>query len=362
MTAAAPARAYLNPLGFVYGPAAAAAISAGDALPVACSGIAFTCGEILRRDHHGTISQETVSARELVQSSPDPELSALIARTCGPRAPFQLGGTKLSFDHPKVMGVVNVTPDSFSGDGVAGNPEVAIAHGRHQIEASADLIDIGGESTRPGAAYVDPEEECDRVLPVISALKDLGVPISVDTRRAKVMTAAISAGATIINDVSALSGDPDSLSAAAASGAAVILNHMRGTPQDMQDDPIYTDVLLDVFDELEQRIEASMAAGIPRERLIVDPGLGFGKSLEHNLRLMANLALFQGLGCPVLIGASRKSFIGAISGSLKPESRLPGSLAAALGAVRRGANMVRVHDVAATRQAMDVSIAVDGRN
>ena len=192
------------------------------------------------------------------------------------------------------------------------------------------------------------------MVPVVEALGDLGVPLSIDTRRALVMTDAVRAGATIINDVSALTGDPDALAAAAASGAAVVLNHMQGTPATMQNDPRYRDVLLDVYDYLSERIDAAIGAGIVRDRLIVDPGIGFGKSARHNLGLLRGLAMLHGLGCPVLVGVSRKSFIGAIAGDVAPEQRLPGSLAALLAAVSHGANILRVHDIAETRQALAI--------
>ena len=359
MKMAAGDRVYLIPQGLISGQPAAEAIGAGEALPLTSTGLAFARCEIRRREDGGSVSSRTVAAPDLFEKSSDSDLSAPLARLTGAREPVSLGDATLSFDRPLVMAIVNVTPDSFSGDGLAGDIPAAIACGHRQISEGADLIDVGGESTRPGAAHVDPSEECSRVLPVISALKDQGVPISVDTRRANVMTAAVHAGATIINDVSALCGDPDSLRAAAGSGVSVVLNHMRGTPENMQDHPVYKDVVLDVYDELEVRVDASIAAGICRERLIIDPGFGFGKTVDHNLLLLSNLSLFQGLGCPVLIGASRKSFIGAIASGAVPTDRLPGSLAAALVAVRQGANIVRVHDVAATRQALDVLAAVD---
>ncbi|HIF09288.1 MAG TPA: dihydropteroate synthase [Sneathiellales bacterium] len=346
----------------ISGTLAADAIKSGHALPFVSSGLAFTQCEIIRRVQGETLCREFLTARDMASGSRRDELSELIVRVTTERPPLRLSAATLLFDRPLVMGIVNVTPDSFSGDGLAGDVTAAIARGRQHVEEGADVLDIGGESTRPGADFVDPDEECDRILPVISALKDLGVPISVDTRRAKVMTVATAAGATIINDVSALTGDPHSLDVAAAAGAAVVLNHMRGSPRDMQDNPHYADVVLDVYDELAARIEAAVAAGISREHLIVDPGLGFGKTAAHNFQLLSSLALYQGLGCPVLIGASRKSFLGAISGGGTPAERLPGSLSAAIAAVQQGANIVRVHDVAPTRQALKTLSAIDGGN
>jgi len=347
--AAAKSSVYLKPCGMISGTLAADAIKSGHALPFVSSGLAFTQCEIIRRVQGETLCREFLTARDMASGSRRDELSELIVRVTTERPPLRLSAATLLFDRPLVMGIVNVTPDSFSGDGLAGDVTAAIARGRQHVEEGADVLDIGGESTRPGADFVDPDEECDRILPVISALKDLGVPISVDTRRAKVMTVATAAGATIINDVSALTGDPHSLDVAAAAGA-------------MQDNPHYADVVLDVYDELAARIEAAVAAGISREHLIVDPGLGFGKTAAHNFQLLSSLALYQGLGCPLLIGASRKSFLGAISGGGTPAERLPGSLSAAIAAVQQGANIVRVHDVAPTRQALKTLSAIDGGN
>jgi dihydropteroate synthase len=257
-----------------------------------------------------------------------------------------------------IMGIINVTPDSFSDGGHFLAKEAAITEGGKLVEAGADCLDVGGVSTRPGAAPVALEEELNRVLPVIEGLKNLGVPLSIDTRSAVVMAEATRAGARIINDVSALTSEEASLAAAGASGAAVVLMHARGDPRTMQDNPVYGDVLLDVYDYLEGRIEAAMAAGIPRNRLVVDPGIGFGKNLEHNLALLSGLSLFHGLGVPVLLGASRKSFIGRLSGESNPAARLPGSLAAGLQAITQGVQILRVHDVGEMVQARKVFCAI----
>jgi dihydropteroate synthase len=252
------------------------------------------------------------------------------------------------------MGIVNVTPNSFSDGGRYLDSGAAIAHALQLESEGADILDIGGESTRPGAQQVDTEEECRRVLPVIAAIASRArIPVSIDTRKAGVMLRAADAGARIINDVSALTHDPGSLAAAAKTGLPVILMHAQGDPRTMQDDPRYDDVVLDVYDWLEARIAVCEQAGIPRERLIVDPGIGFGKTLAHNLSLLAGLSTFHGLGCPVLLGASRKTFIGKLLG-VPPGERLPGSLAAALIGADQGVQIVRVHDVAATRQALAV--------
>ncbi len=261
----------------------------------------------------------------------------------------------LSLDRPRLMGIVNVTPDSFSDGGLHSTTQAAIEHAYRLEEEGADILDIGGESTRPGAEPVSVEQELARVVPVVEALAGkTRALISVDTRHAAVMKAAAEAGADMINDVAALTHEPAALEAAAASGLAVVLMHAQGDPRTMQDDPRYDDVLTDVFDYLEARIEACIRAGIPRTRLIVDPGIGFGKTVEHNLELMAGLSLFQGLGVPVVLGASRKSFIGKLSGETVAAERTMGSIGAALAAVGQGAQILRVHDVKATRQALTV--------
>jgi dihydropteroate synthase len=252
------------------------------------------------------------------------------------------------------MGVVNVTPDSFSDGGRYDTTDAAIEHALQLEAEGSDLLDIGGESTRPGADPVHLEEECRRVLPVIAALaRRSRARLSVDTRKAEVMRRAAGEGAHIINDVSALTHDPRSLSTAAELGLPVILMHALGDPRTMQDKPAYNDVVLDVYDMLEARIEACERAGIARARLVVDPGIGFGKTLAHNLALLGSLSVFHGLGCGVMLGASRKSFIGKLTGA-EAGDRLPGSLAAALLGAAQGVQILRVHDVAATRQALAV--------
>jgi len=250
------------------------------------------------------------------------------------------------------MGVLNVTPDSFSDGGAFLDPESAITRGRALLEAGADIVDIGGESTRPGAEPVAPAEELRRVLPAVRAFAEAGALVSIDTRHAQVMEAALVAGARIVNDVTALTGDPASPDVVRRSGAAVVLMHMGGDPRTMQTDPRYDDVMLDVLDYLEARIAACEAAGIARERIAVDPGIGFGKTLAHNLVLLARLGAFHALGTAVLVGASRKSFIAEAGGGEPPDARLPGSLAAALWAAGQGVKLLRVHDVAGTRQAL----------
>ncbi|WP_420346935.1 dihydropteroate synthase [Pelagibius sp.] len=275
---------------------------------------------------------------------------ALLERLSRPRPP--LAG--LSLDRPRIMGILNVTPDSFSDGGDRVDPEVAVRDGLAMLQQGADIVDVGGESTRPGAKPVSLQEERARVLPVVRALAGAGACVSIDTRHAAIMREAVAAGARIINDVTALSGDPDALSAAAEAGVPVVLMHMQGDPQSMQQAPRYDHVALDIYDYLAARLEACTAAGIAADQVVVDPGIGFGKTVTHNLQLLEQIALFQGLGCPVLLGASRKSFIGKLSRGEPAKARLPGSLAAVLFALQRGVQLLRVHDVAETRQAIDV--------
>mgnify|MGYP005820971901 CR=1 FL=1 len=268
-------------------------------------------------------------------------------------------GKRLDLSRPAVMGVLNLTPDSFSGDGLGRNPDAACAHALALQAAGAAAIDIGGESTRPGAAQVSVHEELARVLPVIERLApQLAVPISIDTRHAEVMRAAVAAGAGLINDVAALR-ERGALEVVAALGVPVILMHMQGEPGTMQQAPHYDDVVAEVVAFLEQRVAACLDAGIPRERLLLDPGFGFGKSTAHNLALLRGLPALGRMGLPVAAGLSRKSMIGAITGA-PVEQRLGGSIALALLAAERGARLLRVHDVAATVQALAILDAVGG--
>jgi dihydropteroate synthase len=272
------------------------------------------------------------------------------------------GLAQLPLDPPIVMGIVNATPDSFSDGGAYIDPGRAVAHAKAMIDAGARIVDVGGESTRPGAQAIPVDEEIRRAVPVIAGLRAYaeasGALISVDTRNAATMAAALDAGAGLLNDVSALTHDPESMRVAARSGASVILMHMQGAPETMQREPRYDDVALDVYDYLESRIAACRDAGIAPERIVVDPGIGFGKTVAHNLALLSHLSLFHGLGVKLLVGASRKGFIGKLSADEPPMERLPGSLAAALAAVGQGAQIVRVHDVAETIQALKIARAV----
>lgn len=271
-------------------------------------------------------------------------------RICAPR-PILRG---LPSDRPLVMGIVNITPDSFSDGGVAFAPEAALARARALVASGADLLDIGGESTRPGAEDVPVAEEITRTAPVIAAIRAVGIatPISIDTRKARVAEAALAAGADMVNDVSALEHDPDMAALVARAGVPVCLMHAQGPPQTMQRDPRYDDVLLDVFDYLGARMDFALSQGIAPERVIVDPGIGFGKTLRHNLTLLQGLSLYQTLGAAVLLGASRKKFIGTLSAVETAAARMPGSVAVALHAAAQGAQIIRVHDVSETVQAL----------
>ena len=255
---------------------------------------------------------------------------------------------------PLLMGVVNASPDSFyDGDASLGRQSV-IARAHSLIEEGADIIDIGGESTRPGSKPISVSEEIDRVISVIENVRGFGVPISIDTSKSSVMQAALAAGASIINDISALTGDPKSLNIAVKSRVPVILMHMRGTPLTMQKNPKYDNPLLDVYDYLQWRISLCTKAGILPENLIVDPGIGFGKNDEQNLSILRRVSLFHSLGLPVMLGVSRKSMIGNLSGGEPADKRLPGSLATALFAAAEGIQFLRVHDVSETKQALRI--------
>ena len=265
----------------------------------------------------------------------------------------------LSLERPLVMGIVNVTPDSFSDGGDRYEAEAAIAAGREMLAQGADLLDIGGESTRPGAEPVGGEEELARVLPVIQALAEGGAVISIDSRHAAVVRAAVEAGARIVNDVTALTGDPEALATVAELQVPVILMHMQGEPRTMQADPRYADVVREVGDYLVERAAACEAAGVRRQDICLDPGIGFGKTVEHNLSLLRHLDELAARGYPLLLGASRKAFIGKLSRGEAPKERVAGSVAVALAAAERGAAILRVHDVAETAQALTLWQAIE---
>ncbi|HEX6843461.1 MAG TPA: dihydropteroate synthase [Stellaceae bacterium] len=350
----APQHIWLRPAGLMSGAAAEAAIAAGMALPLVAAGLAFPLVEVLGRRADESVATLLMPVAALRQRPASgvaglaERIDQQLERLTAPR-PAWAG---LSLARPLVMGIVNVTPDSFSDGGDFLAAEQAIRHGRALLDEGADILDIGGESTRPGATPVPPEEELRRVEPVVRALAAAGAVVSIDTRHAPVMAAALAAGARVINDVSALAGEPESIGIAARAQAPVVLMHMPGDPRTMQDDPRYTLASLDVLEYLAGRVAACVAAGIPRERIVVDPGIGFGKRSAHNLEIMARLALFHALGCGVMLGLSRKGLIGSVGGAVAPKERMPGSVAGALYGVSQGVQIVRVHDVAATRQAL----------
>jgi len=265
---------------------------------------------------------------------------------------LHMGRFRLAATSPLVMGVVNVTPDSFSDGGRFFDRNSALSHARRLIEDGADIVDVGGESSRPGALPVSEEEELERILPVLRGLEGIEKPISVDTRRPAVMREALKAGASMINDIDALTA-PGALEAVAASDCAVCLMHKKGEPATMQREPHYDDVVREILDFLKSRLDACERAGIARERIVIDPGFGFGKTLEHNLTLLRNLSKLAGLGTPVLVGWSRKSSLGRITGRPAGE-RLPASLAMALLSLQAGATILRVHDVKETRDVIEV--------
>ena len=267
----------------------------------------------------------------------------------------------LDMSAPRLMGILNVTPDSFSDGGQFEAPQAALDRALVMQAEGAQIIDIGGESTRPGATEVAIAAEIDRTAPVIAAIRaQSGVPISIDTRKSAVGQAAVSAGATMINDVAAFTFDPALADVAATAGVPVCVMHAQGSPENMQDDPAYEDVLLDVYDFLSARVDAAVAAGIARNQIVIDPGIGFGKTVAHNLILLRGIALFHSLGCPILLGASRKRFISVIGGGQTAHDRVSGSVAVALFAARRGVQILRVHDIFATKQALDLEWAIGG--
>ncbi|MGH1466892.1 MAG: dihydropteroate synthase [Cognatishimia sp.] len=265
----------------------------------------------------------------------------------------------LSMQQPQTMGILNVTPDSFSDGGQHNAPKAAIARSREMVRQGATLIDVGGESTRPGSNLVAIEDEIARTAPVIEAVAAAAIaPISIDTRKAPVAKAALAAGAGLINDVAGFTYDADLAPLAAAKAVPVCVMHAQGDPATMQDDPRYDDVLLDVYDFLEAQVGYLTGLGIPRGQIVVDPGIGFGKTTTHNLAILARLSLFHALGCPILLGASRKRFIGTIGDAAEAAARMPGSLAVALAGVAQGVQFLRVHDVAETTQALRLWQAV----
>ncbi|GAV31735.1 dihydropteroate synthase and related enzymes [Coriobacteriaceae bacterium EMTCatB1] len=273
---------------------------------------------------------------------------------------WQCGRYPLSLERPLVMGIVNVTPDSFSDGGEHATADAAVEHGLRLVREGADILDVGGESTRPGSDEVPPDVESARVLPVVERLaREAGVPVSIDTRHAEVAHAALASGASIVNDVAGFR-DSAMVEVAAASDAGLVVMHMLGEPKSMQANPRYDDVVVEVRAFLERQATALVAAGVAPERICVDPGIGFGKTLDHNLALLRALSELASLGYPVLVGASRKRMIGDLTGEPEPKRRLGGSVAVALWAAAHGASIVRVHDVRETKQALTVWGALEG--
>ena len=295
----------------------------------------FTHAEVLSRNRSGRV----IPAADIP--------AGVLSRLTGPRA--DIAG--LSMEHPRLMGILNVTPDSFSDGGRFLHKDAALAQAGAM--GSADMLDIGGESTRPGSAPVSVAEEIARTAPVIAALRQsfAGV-ISIDTRKSEVARAALESGATMLNDVSAMEYDAGMAPLAAERDVPICLMHAQGTPETMQADPQYDNVLLDVYDALAGWVDRAVAAGIDRSRIVIDPGIGFGKTMQHNLTLLAGLSLFHGLGCPILLGVSRKRFIGTLGNAPDADDRMPGSIAVALAGVAQGVQILRVHDISQTRQAL----------
>lgn len=338
-------KTYLRPLGLVFGADARAQIAAGEA--GALGGMAhtgFTQVEVARRGG----GRVTRYVSHYAQARDMPQVAAITAA----RPDF----AGLSLQSCRIMGVVNVTPDSFSDGGKLKNAGAAVAHGRRLAQEGADILDVGGESTRPGSDEVPADEEFSRIIPVIEGLAASHL-VSADTRKAKVMEAALRAGAKIINDVSALGHDPRSAAVIATANSPVVLMHALGEPKTMQLNPRYEDVLLDVYDGLEEKIAMAERAGIARANICVDPGIGFGKTFRHNLQLLAGLTMFHGLGVGLLVGLSRKGFVGAVTGENAAARRVHGSVGGALHAAMMGAHILRVHDVVETRQALQLFTA-----
>lgn len=339
-------RLYHRPVDLLEGDASSRALDAATALPLAGGNICFQNVEVTDRSGRNDL----VPVSDWSKSFPD-----MSARMTSSRAAIAGLPTNRSI----VMAILNLTPDSFSDGGDLDREVDLMERARKTAEEGADIWDVGGESTRPGSEAVPVEEELERVLPAIRALAEQNsLPVSIDSRKPEVFREAIGAGARLINDVSALTWSNRSLEVAAGTHAPIVLMHAQGDPKTMQDAPRYDNVLLDVYDWLEERIEACELSGIDRSRLVIDPGIGFGKTLEHNLAILGGLTVFHGLGCPVLLGASRKSFIHKLHPSSGPKDRIGGSLAAVLAGRAQGVQMFRVHDVHQTGEALRVAEAV----
>lgn len=337
---------YVRPSGLVYGQDASLAIESGAGLPLAGGPVCWTMA-LVSEDRGASWTPRKVAA---LKASRDRDVAGWVTRLSAPRQPV----AGLAMDSCHIMGIVNTTPDSFSDGGVNAEAGKAIESARAMAAEGAVLLDVGGESTRPGSDPVDEAEEWRRIEPVITSLVADGLKVSCDTRKAAIMQWVTRAGVAMINDVSALTYDADALSATASSGLPVCLMHAQGDPKTMQQNPEYDNVVLDVFDWLEKRVETVAASGISRDLIVADPGIGFGKTFAHNLELIAGLTMFHGLAVPVMLGASRKGFIGSVTGEKVAANRQTGSATAALLGAMSGVQFVRVHDVPATRHALSV--------
>jgi len=339
---------HLLPVGLERGPLAGDLVNAGRALLLAGGPIAFQALDMVVRGRDAVLVQR-VAVPEIGRIALA-DLETRIDRLTRPRHSFAAINPS---DGPHLMGIVNTTPDSFSDGSDNLDPQVAIAHGRRLREEGASILDVGGESTRPGSEPVPIEVEIARTEPVVRGLA-AQAPVSIDSRNAAVMARALDSGAALVNDISALRHDPAAPDLVAARGCPVAVMHMAGEPRTMQADPRYDHAPTEVYEMLADRVAACEAAGIPRERILVDPGFGFGKTVAHNMAVTDWLALYHGLGCPILFGASRKSSIAALSRGEPAKARGPGSIALALAAAERGAQVIRVHDVADSAQALVV--------
>ena len=351
------ARLYFRPTGFVDAPFGLD----GRVLRLAGGMLWFAAVEVIAFAGGRRVATELVTVEALgpfvgaLPAAQREAAEAVIARIVAVRPPLRLGERVVRLDQPQVMAILNMTPDSFSDGGrFETDPNGAAGAAIEMASAGAAIIDVGGESTRPRAETVWEGDEIARTLPVIERLARSGTAVSIDTRKAAVMEAALGAGAHLVNDVSALLYDPRAAAVVAHAGCPVVLMHHQGAPETMQDAPAYDDALIDIYDWLEARIVAAVAAGIDRARIVVDPGIGFGKRVAHSLAVLNGLSLLHGLGCPILLGASRKRLIGALSNEAPVEERLGGSLALAVLAIAQGVQIVRVHDVAETVQAIRV--------
>ncbi|HYM99913.1 MAG TPA: dihydropteroate synthase [Aestuariivirgaceae bacterium] len=339
---------YIRPIGLLWGEDAEAAIAETAAGRIAGGSTAFTLAEIISRNGR-EIRREMRSYKDISRSG-EKVLRERLALIEAARAP--IAGIEMA--EPSIMGIINVTPDSFSDGGEAATLEDALARGLKLAEEGARIIDVGGESTRPGSEAVSVDEERSRVLTVVGELSARGYKISIDTRKPAIMQEAVRAGAAMINDVTALRFDADSRAMVARLKCPVCLMHAQGDPKTMQINPVYEDVVLDVFDGLEEFIAEAERAGLPRSMILADPGIGFGKTYRHNLDILRSLTVYHGLGVPLVIGASRKAFIGALTGEKTGKDRVSGSIGAAMAAASQGVQILRVHDVRATAQALKV--------